>query len=138
MFIATGKRACFVAALSLLAASSTFAQERQLASSSVVRCAVSGGLNEIDFWPQLADRFQRTTGHRLEIAATGPKQVISAAFLSGEADVIAMHTSDTIVNLVADGHGENLQPWAKRTILSSLVQPATRPRSKAKKTLLPP
>src|SRR5439155_21628294 len=77
------------------------------------RCAIVGGLNESDFWPQLADRFQRAAGHRAEIVATGPKHVIAAAFQSGEADLIVMHTSDTIINLVADGYGENPQPWAR-------------------------
>jgi len=99
--------------------------QQQAKSGSVVRCAVVGGLNEIDFWPQLADRFQRATGHRMEIAATGPKHTIVDAFKSGEADVIAMHTSDAIINLVADGYGENPQPWAKNDFI--IVGPATDP-----------
>ncbi|HMC10820.1 MAG TPA: substrate-binding domain-containing protein [Pirellulaceae bacterium] len=94
-------------------------------SGVVVRCAVVGGLNEIDFWPQLADRFQRATGHRMEIAAVGPKHAIAEAFKSGEADVIVMHSSDAIINLVADGFGENPQPWAKNDFV--IVGPASDP-----------
>jgi tungstate transport system substrate-binding protein len=82
-------------------------------------------LNEIDFWPQLADRFQRATGNRLEIVAVGPKHVIAAALMSGEADIILMHSSDTMINLVADGYGENPQPWAKNDFV--IVGPASDP-----------
>jgi len=90
-----------------------------------VRCALVGGLNEIDFWPQLADRFQRATGNRMEITATGPKHVLDAAFKAGEADVIVMHSSDAIMNLVADGYAENPQPWAKNDFI--IVGPASDP-----------
>jgi tungstate transport system substrate-binding protein len=78
-----------------------------------VRCAVVGGLNEINFWPELADRFQRATGQRAEIVATGPKHELTTAFKAGDADLILMHAGDAAINLVADGYGENLQPWAR-------------------------
>lgn len=94
-------------------------------AAQIVRCAAVGGLNEIDFWPQLADRFQRATGHRLEFVAVGPKHVIVEAFKSGEADVILMHSSDAMINLVADGFGENSQPWAKNDFV--IVGPASDP-----------
>src|SRR5437867_5938246 len=108
----SGKNACIAHlpwVVPLLAAigarDSTIAQD-QTAASATVRCAVVGGLNEIDFWPQIADRFQRATGSRLEIVATGPKHTIAEAFKAGEADVIVMHACDTMINLVADGFGE--------------------------------
>jgi len=91
----------------------------------VVRCAVVGGLNEIDFWPQIADRFQRAAGSPLEIVATGPKHAIAEAFKAREADVIVMHSSDAMINLVADGYGENPQPWARNDYL--IVGPASDP-----------
>jgi len=94
-------------------------------ASNVVRCAVVGGLNESDFWPQLADRFQRATGHRAEIAVTGPRHTIVDAFKTGEADLIVMHAGDAIINLVADGYGENPQPWARNDFV--LVGPAADP-----------
>lgn len=98
-------------------------QERSIAKT--VRCAVAGGLNEIDFWPQLADRFQRSTGIEMVFVATGPKHVIVEAFKAREADVIAMHASDAIINLVADGFGEHPQPWAKNDFV--IVGPASDP-----------
>ena len=93
--------------------------------SDVVRCAVVGGLNEIDFWPQLADRFQRATGNRMEIVAAGPKHAIADTIKTGEADVIVVHNSDTLMNLVADGFAENPQPWAKNDFV--IVGPADDP-----------
>jgi tungstate transport system substrate-binding protein len=94
-------------------------------SPAAARCAVVGGLNEIDFWPDLADRFARDTGMKLEIAATGPKQVVVEAFRAGEADFIAAHAGDALVNLVADGLAENLQPFARNDFL--IVGPASDP-----------
>jgi len=98
---------------------------RQSVGAQVVRCAVVGGLNEIDFWPQLADRFQRATGNRVDIVAVGPKHAIADTIKTGEADVIVMHNSDTLMNLVADGFAENPQPWAKNDFV--IVGPASDP-----------
>jgi tungstate transport system substrate-binding protein len=103
---------------------SAFSQEA-VSGPQIVRCAAVGGLNEIDFWPQLADRFQRATGNRLEFVAMGPKHAIVEAFKSGEADVILMHSGDAMINLVADGLGENPQPWAKNDFL--IVGPVSDP-----------
>jgi tungstate transport system substrate-binding protein len=119
-------RALSLFALIMLAAGPGIAQDSASANQpAVVRCAVVGGLNEIDFWPQIADRFQRATGNRLEIVATGPKQAIADAFQAGEADVIVMHACDTMINLVADGYGENPQPWARNDFV--IVGPASDP-----------
>ena len=117
--------------LGLVFALSTAGQFLRLAADEpvkggqTVRCAVIGGLNESDFWPDLSDRFFRATGHRAEIVATGPKPVLADAFTRGEADLITMHPSDTIINLVADGYGENPQPWARSDMV--LVGPAADP-----------
>jgi tungstate transport system substrate-binding protein len=91
----------------------------------IVRCAVIGGMHDTDFWPQLADRFTRQTGIRVELAATGPKQEIARAFIDGDVDLITMHASDTIINLVADGYGEDPQPWARNDLI--LVGPESDP-----------
>jgi len=96
-------RAWIVTAILVIARSDLAAEPADIPQT--VRCAAVGGLNEIDFWPQLSDRFQRATGHRLEFIAVGPKHAIAAAFTSGDADVILMHSSDTMTNLVADGLG---------------------------------
>jgi tungstate transport system substrate-binding protein len=91
----------------------------------VVRCAVVGGLLDTEFWPGLADRFERATGQRAEVAVSGPKHVILEAFEQGHADLIVMHSGDAMINLVADGRGENPQPWARNDMV--LVGPASDP-----------
>jgi tungstate transport system substrate-binding protein len=108
---------------SVMAATAISAEQAK--GGQTVRCAIIGGLNESDFWPDLADRFFRATGHRAEIVATGPKPVIADVFSRGEADLITMHASDTIINLVADGYGENPQPWARTDMV--LVGPKSDP-----------
>jgi len=119
-----------VVTVGLLACRQMSAQDGALAGKSigtqVVRCAVVGGLNEIDFWPQLTDRFQRAISHRVEIVAAGPKHAIADTIKTGEADVIVMHSSDTLMNLVADGFAENPQPWAKNdfVIVGPVADPA--------------
>ncbi len=92
---------------------------------AVVRCAVVGGLLDTEFWPGLADRFERATGLKAEVAVSGPKHVIVEAFEQGQADLIVMHSGDAMINLVADGRGENPQPWARNDMV--LVGPAADP-----------
>jgi tungstate transport system substrate-binding protein len=90
-----------------------------------VRCAVIGGMTDTGFWQALGERFEEAAGFKLEVVATGPKHEITGVFRRGEADLITMHASDTIINLVADGCGENPQPWARNDLL--LVGPQDDP-----------
>lgn len=90
-----------------------------------VKVAVIGGMTDTGFWQSLAGRFEKQTGCRVEVAATGPKGVIADAFRDGEADLITMHSSDTIVHLVADGYAEDPQPWLKNELV--IVGPAEDP-----------
>ncbi|MDX1946238.1 MAG: substrate-binding domain-containing protein [Pirellulaceae bacterium] len=98
------------------------AEEKSLPA---VRCAVIGGLIETELWPDQAARFERASGRRVELVASGPKHVVVTAFAAGEADLLVMHNSDAIINLVADGLGENPQPWARNDMI--LVGPAADP-----------
>lgn len=95
------------------------------ASPSAVRCAVIGGMMDTGFWPKTLERFTQATNHEAVVVAAGPKRVIAKTFAAGEADLITMHASDTIINLVADGLGENPQPWARNDLL--LVGPPEDP-----------
>jgi tungstate transport system substrate-binding protein len=90
-----------------------------------VRCAVIGGMMESGFWQALCNRFQETSSIEVEVVASGPKQEIAPVFQQGDADLITMHAGDTIINLVADGFGENPQPWVKNDFL--LVGPPDDP-----------
>jgi tungstate transport system substrate-binding protein len=90
-----------------------------------VRCAVIGGMTDTGFWQEVSERFTKETGLAVEVVSTGPKYEIAPAFRRGEADLITMHASDTIINLVADGHGADPQPWARNDLL--LVGPKNDP-----------
>lgn len=106
-----------------LCTSPIFAAEQPAQSQVVVRCAVVGGLMETEFWEALADRFTRQSGHEVEVVARGQKEIILKAFATGEADLIAMHNSDAIINLVADGKGVDPKR-GPRTISSSSARRA--------------
>lgn len=86
-------------------------------NAQTIRCAVIGGMVDTGFWPELAKRFEASTGHAVEVVAQGPKQVIRRAFVDGRADLITMHASDTVINLVADGYGVDPQPWARNDLV---------------------
>jgi len=96
----------------LVACASTFAAEPE-----TVRVAVIGGIVETGFWQALSERFEESTGHEVEVVASGTKCQIAKVFREGNADLITMHASDTIINLVADGYAVNPQPWLKNDLL---------------------
>lgn len=95
------------------------------AEQEPIRVAVIGGVVETGFWDAVAQRFEEATGQRLELVASGPKQSIAAPFQEGKADLITMHASDTIINLVADGYAQDPQPWLKNDLV--IVGAATDP-----------
>ena len=101
---------------------SVFAQETK---PQTIRCAVIGGMHDTGLWQAVGERFEKATGHKVEMVARGPKREIIGSFIAGEADLITMHASDTIINLVADGYGIDPQPWAKNDLL--LVGPPADP-----------
>ena len=88
-------------------------------SPQTIRVAVIGGMVETGFWEAVSDRFRKASGNRytVDIVASGPKQIIADAFKRGEADLITMHASDTIINLVADGYAIDPQPWLKNDLV---------------------
>ncbi len=85
---------------------------------AVVRVAVIGGMFETGFWNALADRYEKQTGVQIRLIAAGPKDHIDKAFKEhGGIDLITMHSSDTIINLVADGYARDPQPWMKNDLV---------------------
>lgn len=90
-----------------------------------IRCAVIGGMTETGLWAELAARYQRLTGNTVEVAATGPKPQVIDAFRKGGIDLITLHASDAIVNLVADGLAVDPQPWLRNDLV--IVGPADDP-----------
>jgi ABC-type glycerol-3-phosphate transport system substrate-binding protein len=55
-----------------------------------VRVAAIGGINDFDFWKELAGRFEKQTGIRVETVATGNKDAAAALFRQGGIDLITM------------------------------------------------
>ena len=90
-----------------------------------VRVAVIGGMNETGFWDAMAQRFEKETGIHVEAVATGPIDGIAAVFKRGNIDLITMHSSDTAINLVADGYAIDPQPWVRNDMV--IVGPADDP-----------
>ena len=90
-----------------------------------VRCVVIGGLMETGLWPGLAERFTARTGIPVTVVASGNKTEIAPAFVAGKADLVVMHASDAILNLVADGYAADPQPWARNDMV--IVGPANDP-----------
>ena len=82
-------------------------------------------MSDTGFWQAVSQRFEKSTGIPVEVVVTGPKYEIAGPFRRGDVELITMHASDTIINLVADGYGENPQPWARNDLL--LVGPKDDP-----------
>ncbi|HWO26568.1 MAG TPA: substrate-binding domain-containing protein [Kofleriaceae bacterium] len=92
---------------------------------ATIRVAVIGGMIETGLWAAVAERYERLTGHKVELAASGPKHQVVAAFRRGGIDLITVHASDAMVNLVADGLARDPQPWARNDLV--IVGPAADP-----------
>lgn len=91
----------------------------------MIRCAVIGGVTETGLWQEVAHRFEMLTPHKIKVVATGPKPVVIDAFRKGGIDVIAVHASDAMVNLVADGLAVDPQPWLRNDLV--IVGPSDDP-----------
>jgi tungstate transport system substrate-binding protein len=125
-------RASRLAALAAAAAASLVAIACRGASDApdrpaptTIRVAVVGGIVETGLWPAVAERYARLTGHTVELAASGPKSQVVAAFRRGGIDLITVHASDAMVNLVADGLARDPQPWLRNDLV--IVGPAADP-----------
>lgn len=91
----------------------------------VIRVAVIGGMTMTGMWQELATKFEADSGWKTQLVVTGPKTVISGPFERGEVDVLTMHSSDQTTDLVANGFGINLRPWARNE--HTIVGPASDP-----------
>lgn len=121
-----GRRLAAVAAAALAAVGCGSASEApDRPAPATIRVAVIGGMVETGLWAAVAERFQLLTGHRVELAASGPKSQVVAAFRRGGIELITVHASDAMVNLVADGLARDPQPWARNDLV--IVGPAADP-----------
>lgn len=99
----------------------------------VIRVVVIGGMTrEVDLWFAVAQKFEEKTGYLVELVNTGTVDVIAESFEAGEADLLTMHSCDTTTNLVADGYGVNMRPWAHNDLV--IMGPKNDPAGIAGKT----
>lgn len=80
---------------------------------------------ETGFWQELTTRYEAASGNKIELVASGPKPVVIDAFRKGGIDLITLHASDAIVNLVVDGLAADPQPWAQNDLV--IVGPSDDP-----------
>ena len=113
-------RLALFAFLTGLSARPTLAEDK-----APIRVAVIGGMTMTGMWQELAAKFEADTGWKTQLVITGPKDVISAPFKRGEVDLLTMHTADKTTDLVADGYGTNMRPWARNE--HTIVGPASDP-----------
>lgn len=78
-----------------------------------VRVAVIGGMTLGGMWPELAEKFTKSTGWPVELVTTGPKAVLAEALKGGSVDLVTLHSSDEATELVANGFAKDMQPWAR-------------------------
>ncbi|MBN2895498.1 MAG: substrate-binding domain-containing protein [Campylobacterales bacterium] len=83
------------------------------AKEEVLKVAVIGGMVSSGMWQEVAAAFEQTHGIKTEIAISGNKTQLERYVRTHRVDLITMHSSDTISDLVADGLFERLTPWAR-------------------------
>ncbi len=94
-------------------------------NEKVVRACVIGGMTLTGTWQEIAAMFEKQTGYRVEVVVTGPRTKISPVFRAGNADILTMHSGDITTNLVVDGYGINMRPWAQNDLV--ILGPADDP-----------
>ena len=83
----------------------------------VVKCCVINGMIRAKMWQEVSKMFEKKTGIKVEVISTGPKGIISKPFMRGEADLLTMHSSDGTTDLVVEGYGINIRPWARNDLV---------------------
>ena len=86
------------------------------ANTHVIRCAVIGGMTMTGLWQQISKMFEAKTGYQVEVVVTGPRPVLDAAMRAGKVDLLTMHSGDITTDLVADGYGVDMRPWARNEL----------------------
>jgi tungstate transport system substrate-binding protein len=92
---------------------------------TVIHCAVIGGMVETGLWKAVSARFEAATRHHVELTMTGSKPAVTEAFRHGGIDLIVVHASDAMMNLVADGLAVDPEPWVRNDLV--LVGPSDDP-----------
>lgn len=91
-----------------------------------LRVAVIGGITTSGMWEKIIQEFEKTYHIPVEVVVSGPKHELDLYVRSHEVDLVTMHSSDTMVDLAADGIVENLTPWVRNSqmLVGDLSNPA--------------
>ena len=90
---------------------------RPVADRGVVRVAVIGGMTMTGMWQEISKMFEKQTGYRVQVVATGPRPGLADAMRAGKVDLLTMHSGDVTTNLVAEGYGANMRPWTQNDLV---------------------
>jgi tungstate transport system substrate-binding protein len=91
----------------------------------VVRVAVIGGMTMTGLWQEISQMFEKETGYSVELVATGQREELAETLREGKVDLLTMHSGDITTDLVADGYGTNMRPWARNELV--IVGPSNDP-----------
>lgn len=116
-FRAMAQDAAMVSPFSTLTTRPTGGSTRPASTQPSIRCAVIGGMFFTGFWNALADRYEKQTGVRVDLIATGPKNDIVQIFKQGHVDLITMHACDAMINLTVNGYTLDPQPWLRNDLV---------------------
>jgi tungstate transport system substrate-binding protein len=102
--------------LSALLFTSCNRQSQTASDPHVIRCAVIGGMTMTGLWLQITKMFEAKTGYKIDVVVTGPRPLLDAAMRAGKVDLLTMHSGDITTDLVADGYGVDMRPWARNEL----------------------
>lgn len=87
------------------------------ADGRVIRVLVIGGMTMTGLWQEISQRFEKKSGCKVMLIDTGPRPRLDRAFREGKADLLTMHSGDITTDLVVDGYGINMRPWARNDLV---------------------
>jgi len=76
-------------------------------------------------WQQISQMFEKETGYTVELAITGQREALAETLREGKVDLLTMHSGDITTDLVADGYGIDMRPWARNELV--IVGPSSDP-----------
>ncbi len=92
-------------------------QQQVQGKGKTIRALVIGGMTMTGLWPEIVERFEKKTGYKVVLVDTGPRPGLDKAFRQGKADLLTMHSGDITTDLVVDGYGTNMRPWARNDLV---------------------
>ncbi|HUU20157.1 MAG TPA: substrate-binding domain-containing protein [Sedimentisphaerales bacterium] len=98
---------------------------RSVAGQGIVRVAVIGGMTMTGLWQEISQMFEKETSYSVELVATGQREELAETLREGKIDLLTMHSGDITTDLVADGYGTNMRPWARNELV--IVGPSNDP-----------